>query len=1653
MHFMINNNAAASNNASLKTLFLKVIFTALGSLFAVLFFTQHSDANAFLNMMQVAYPHANGSDEDPKEGPISVERPYHCKLNSGNNRSEYAPLLTQTSISYNRFYENGLGTGTAYDYDDPRHMGNPEYPAQARRIYDFWRSNNTSAASPLAASISFIVTGIDNNTIAKASPELNTLILAANAQAVAVAVGPKFTCSTNGTAYNEGNCYNVYPNGTTLYVRYTDTYTQLPPQGAVTPLPPNGSNPRNLTPDSATNVLSVDQKATLDLAERLVRPYTGHPLSGSGLLRYTITSTYNAPYTTQSNDPYKSASLIEFDLPHQYTADEAKTSNGLPAFAYPNHCLELCATIRCMPDKWTNDTGTPSFPLQKITFEIFKFLEMTNPLNTDQTPAIKTIEVYPGDGQNMCYGYPGCVKYNSNESGVPNDCDGPANPWDCGSLCTGNTSAAGKVYGSYEACCRAEIQTKANSVTFCTSWDGTYNYDSEFPKTNGTFGFRAHVETEFSPPPIIADEPITVDQWAAFPSQNQIPIRVDVTNVHSVRATATVIGNVNKTPAQPYRIQYRLSKDSSVQMYVLDANHSDRSKFESTTTIPSFDFLKFENGSFDCKMDTTRSRFTVAPAGDNAVAESVICDTNSSNPAVREYCKTARPLTGNVIVRKIVQGGERLGEGEPDGGQVDGKVATVEQEVFNGLSDTGQFVPPGNYMVSLQAKTTDEWGVDVSRPQEIQISLDPLKILDVSITGLNGLSTGYASIGMYLTEAATVHLEVHKPGTTFSSLYTPYDSEYFDPSLPNPGAGYIGNRPKPVQENTLVYSSAEMFPSRQTVSMKWDGRCRIDPNQGAPARGASGCRANGEPLPDGNYVYVMWAEIPYKSEGGQATKYLRGDCALFDALRTVNYSTGRLPLERGKVDVVIQPVGYSTVGSTPVAYGLDPFIFKYQLSREAPVTANIKTADGQVTVYTLVQNEVQMASQPNTLSWNGLDNSGRYVAPGTYMFEITTRDPLFPNDPDNFYTQSTLFPVDLFRVVDLADTDLGEEANARASISYTLTKPMNTALMIFNKDIVIPTRKTGETQVPWPVVCSDTDILSTPMTSLDCIYDSDTARTPASSYPSVRLDPQSTLGVPPAIVPIKVFNNMTGAVKRTETWDGYVGTFGSVVPDGRYPFAISAVSQEPGSQYYAVDNTYDIENYENIGGLLTLNPPAAVDHINASDKPTGFVTVARQSVRLSDLSVTATNPGLVNTSEVISIPTYTVQFKVSRTAQVSVEIVATGPGGCGEGMPGGIGTVCRYLTKSVGSTTANDFQIFDGGEVQKVFWDGKNESGHYVKSGATFAVHFRANGYPVQVTGTDYETNEFITYTVNMFQIYDVLITDITQRGEEAFIEYQTSLPFKIGIQIFKPGTRIDVRTVGSGATQRSRVVLIDPATGNPANSDQEVLVKSIVGIRPHLLPLKEKWDAKDYAFQDVPDGIYPFRFVSAMNALNIDSVTGAIVCANPDPDTECQEYVADWKNYSNLGMINVGRGDSQFVCEDWESANIFYPNPFRSSEGTFEITKIPVPGEYSLKIFNLAGDLVRTKGYACKDRANNTITLNDSVRIEPDQMVDWYNSQSNMPTTEVNQRNAELKCVWDKKNDAGKKVARGVYFAIADFKATHGGREHCQKVVKILIP
>lgn len=89
-----------------------------------------------------------------------------------------------------------------------------------------------------------------------------------------------------------------------------------------------------------------------------------------------------------------------------------------------------------------------------------------------------------------------------------------------------------------------------------------------------------------------------------------------------------------------------------------------------------------------------------------------------------------------------------------------------------------------------------------------------------------------------------------------------------------------------------------------------------------------------------------------------------------------------MAIERGFVDITIQPVSYSTVGSSPTAYGLDPFIFKYSIVREANVVAKVTNSAGVDVKYLTPKTGItQVAQQMNTLSWDGRDDQGRMVTP------------------------------------------------------------------------------------------------------------------------------------------------------------------------------------------------------------------------------------------------------------------------------------------------------------------------------------------------------------------------------------------------------------------------------------------------------------------------------------------------------------------------------------------------------------------------------------------------------------------------------------------------------------------------------------------------
>ena len=1422
------------------------------------------------------------------------------------------------------------------------------------------------------------------------------------------------------------------------------------------------------------------------------------------------------------DDPWENSALIEYDQPYP----SPKQANN-----YPNHCLGLCMTVYCANKPLAMSTYSIAFPLQTIKFDIVKYYGGKNIASSNDTPPIRTLTMYPGSGQNgtvkaedyICGSYhcydaqngttcPSANLYCSKVNGTmkcktEGSTGTPTLEYITDNCLNTGLTAAGKQcctnqYGGVKGATNCVIfddngREYGSPMSFCAGWDGSYEISGEFGKTNGQYGFRATVQSDVPGDNITVDK-INIDSTIPYPGENQIPIQVDVTNVHTVRSTPTVVGNITSVSAQPYTVAYRLSKDSDVRIAIYDAETTSGSSYTGTATPSDL-------------------------------------------------------ATGNLR-RLLVDWKPRLGEGMKG---ADSDKQLVEFDSWDGRDDSGRLLPAGNYVISIQAKSQDEWpGIDFSRAVTRQLSLDPLKLTDVVVTGLNKQSTAYATIKYVPTESSKVYFEVYTPGTQFEKTTTPTDTNATSPKVKKDANEKLtGYR---------VYSSVEERGSRATYTTKWDGTCMDkDTCNGIKTIAALDTKTfiKGAPMPDGNYVYVLWAEIPYQEN------YTNAAGVTYSGVKTVNYTIGTMPVERGLVDITIQPVSYSTVGSSPTVYGLDPFVFKYILSRDSTASAEVQNTAG-LTVKHLTPAEGQpgVAQQINTLSWDGRDDAGRMVGPGTYVFAVKAKDGMFP---DMVNTATAVFPVDLYHVVDVATTDVYGDSEAKATISYYLSKAMNVQVNIYNKDVVIPvdntlnnsetatgpttatttayvpsatvgttydTQRTFNNNITTVVVTQKTVTLATEaelsaqcagITEADalatcraqnkykvesvattttktmsgwppkvcardnkevfcpadkdwivnstnpngtcsgalvqyvvpsrissrnaCIYVNDTTFT---NYPA-----NSSAALDVRLQPVKTFDASStrpGEGSRiVEEWDAlYFYNPSSaqckgatdlkscayeMVPDGQYPFYISARSNEPVSVYYNADTLEPFTKAEEV---------KQESFIYATEKPSSRINVTRGPVFFLDGStaVYPNQPQLFNVSSgPVFVPPYEINFAVSRAATVDVQIVALKPNVCtttatdGSQKNNQVGDVCKHLATTTVMNTGN----FDPNVTRKVYWDGTDDNGYYVKS-AVYEVRFIAKNYPD--ANLYQETVKSISLNADLLKVFDLLEVDgyaQAVRGQNVPISYQISVPMKVAIQIFKPGTTVYDYQKGT---------LRNPTTGKEVKDINEVLVRSIVGIRPSTTLITEEWDGRDYAQQEVPDGTYPFRFVTATASADIDTITGEII---PGDDAALDaadwkvNYVADADQYRTLHKATIAIGDGRFVCSDWEKTVFFYPNPLRQPYGTLEITKMPVPGTMSIKLYTLAGTLIRDSGYTCVDANNYTTTIGQTLSFSPDNNISGDKVDE---TTFANVRNAALRCRWDKTNQHGKKVARGVYFGLVDFKAQNG-REHCQKVVKILIP
>nr|MCR5505190.1 hypothetical protein [Elusimicrobiaceae bacterium] len=500
----------------------------------------------------------------------------------------------------------------------------------------------------------------------------------------------------------------------------------------------------------------------------------------------SVDGTYNRSFWTtplsfvNSSDPWVNSALIEFD--------NIDPSVGITQH-YPSHCLTLCSEVTCSnPVRQVemssgssgNDTtikpvGSGDFPIQSILFDIFKYQAGANPYSADSTPPIRTIAMYP-DGtnvDNVCRGVPTCCDVPSDTTLTTYSCE--KNPeysksccdvcnWSTGE-CSKNSSSGKNTCGETQDCSgifdkfadKPSCQAGITRLHFCTAWDGSYEIDGEFGKSNGQFGYRTTIKTNYPGDGISIASDVNIEHMIVYPGDSQIPIQVDVTNVHSVRSSPTLVGKSPAVISQPYRIRYRLSKDALTKINIMDPDNEE-------------------------------------------------------------------------IKRRLVDWQPRDGEGFQGGAQSD--IQITNEDAWDGRDDDGRLLPYGNYLVNIQAKSKDEWtgtsADDLSRAVTRQLSLDPLKITDIVANGLNKQSTSYAMLNYMLTEAATVHLEIYTPGTTFDDLNICSKISATDcTSAIYPSSGTAN----PVPQNGLrVASYTEQKAGRVNVNSKWDGMCWDEKN-------------------------------------------------------------------------------------------------------------------------------------------------------------------------------------------------------------------------------------------------------------------------------------------------------------------------------------------------------------------------------------------------------------------------------------------------------------------------------------------------------------------------------------------------------------------------------------------------------------------------------------------------------------------------------------------------------------------------------------------------------------------------------------------------------------------------------------------------------
>ena len=214
----------------------------------------------------------------------------------------------------------------------------------------------------------------------------------------------------------------------------------------------------------------------------------------------SFTTKVSPSSNANKNDPWVSSALIEYDQPYP----SPNVNNN-----YPNHCLALCMDVYCTNKPMAQSTYSIAFPLQQVKFDIVKYYNGKNVENPEETPAIRTIDLYPDTesdsaicGSYHCPGGPTegyvcpspqyefrngrCYQFGTNTTAIT-QCGWDANK---GTYNNANSSSCPNMTCNW-VIFNNDGTPSNQPITFCAAWDGSYEIAGEFGKSNGDFAFRS----------------------------------------------------------------------------------------------------------------------------------------------------------------------------------------------------------------------------------------------------------------------------------------------------------------------------------------------------------------------------------------------------------------------------------------------------------------------------------------------------------------------------------------------------------------------------------------------------------------------------------------------------------------------------------------------------------------------------------------------------------------------------------------------------------------------------------------------------------------------------------------------------------------------------------------------------------------------------------------------------------------------------------------------------------------------------------------------------------------------------------------------------------------------------------------------------------